>query len=78
MQKEYIGGLNSTTKFSLSTGTEVILSEEELEELYYGSHLGDEIKALENQNQKLSIKNEYYKELLQSFNSILKKMGDIK
>ena len=78
MIETYIGGANSLVKYSLTSGIEVELSSEDLEELLHNSYLQEKIKSLTNQNQKLSIKNEYYKELLQSFNSILKKMGDIK
>ena len=55
MQKEYI--CNNTVKYTLSTGTEVTLSEPEIEELTEGStiveELKKEIKDLEDQNKYL-------------------------
>ena len=55
MQKEYI--CNNTVKYTLSTGTEVTLSEPEMEELIEGStiveDLKKEIKDLEDKNRYL-------------------------
>ena len=55
MQKEYI--CDGIVKYTLSTGTEVTLSEPEIEELIEGStiieELKKEIKDLEDQNRYL-------------------------
>ena len=55
MQKEYI--CNNTVKYTLSTGTEVTLSEPELEELIEGSEIVAELKKeivdLEHKNKCL-------------------------
>ena len=55
MQKEYI--CNNTVKYTLSTGTEVTLSEPEMEELIEGSEIVAELKKeivdLEHKNKCL-------------------------
>ena len=55
MQKEYI--CNNTVKYTLSTGTEVTISEQELEELIEGSEIVAELKKeivdLEHKNKCL-------------------------
>ena len=55
MQKEYI--CNNTIKYTLSTGTEVTLSEPEMEELIEGSEIVAELKKeivdLEHKNKCL-------------------------
>lgn len=68
MQKEYLGSSESghnLTKYTLSSGVELILNEEELEELFYGSHYQDGIKALQNQLLKAETR-------LEASNNVLK------
>ena len=84
MIKEYVGSLetefglrHNLTKYTLSNGVEVILSDDELPELYEGSKLGGKIKILESENMKLEYQRDYYKGLIKNFNSILAEMKGV-
>ena len=84
MQKEYIGSLetkiglrHNLTKYTLRSGVEVILSDEELEELFKGSKLGSEIESLRAENKKVTYQRDYYKGLIKSLNSILAEMKGV-
>ena len=80
MQKEYVASLNSRhnlTKYILTNDVEVVLNEQELEELFEGSKLGNEIKILESENMKLNHQKENYRGLIKSLNSILAEMKGI-
>lgn len=81
MTKEYIGSLgtrHNLTKYVLSTGVEVVLSDAELQELFEGSKLGNEIKILESENMKLDYQKEHYRNLIKNFNSVLVEMEKVK
>lgn len=68
MQKEYIGSLtnrHNLTEYHLSSGISVTLNQEELEELFKGSHYQDEIKELQNQLLKAETR-------LEASNNVLK------
>ena len=80
MQKEYVASLNSRhnlTKYILTNDVEVVLNEQELEELFEGSKLGNEIKILESENMKLNHQKENYRGLIKSLNSILAEMKGV-
>ena len=80
MQKEYIGSLDTRhnlTKYTLSNNIEVILSDNEMEELFNGSKLGNEIESLRAENQKVTYQRDYYKGLIKSLNSILAEMKGV-
>ena len=80
MQKEYIGSVDTRhnlTKYILTNGVEVILSDDEMEELFKGSKLGNEIESLRAENQKLEYQRDYYKGLIKNFNSILAEMKGV-
>ena len=80
MTKEYIGNLDSRyslTKYTLSNGVEVILNEDEMEELFKGSKLGNEIEILKAENQKLEYQRDYYKNLIRNFSNILTEMKGV-
>ena len=79
--KEYIGSLGSRhglTKYTLSNGVEIVLNDDELQELFEGSKLGNEIKILESENMKLNYQKEHYKGLIKNFNSVLVEMEKVK
>ena len=85
MQKEYIGSVetefglrHNLVKYTLSNGVEVVLSDDELQELYGGSKLWSKIKILESENMKLEYQRDYYKGLIKNFNSVLAEMEKIK
>lgn len=80
MQKEYIGSLDTrhnVTKYILNNGIEVILNDDEMEELFKASKLGNEIESLRAENQKLEYQRDYYKGLIKNFNSILAEMKGV-
>ena len=81
MIKEYVGSFetkHNCTKYTLSNGIEVILNDDEIEELFNGSKLGNEIKILESENMKLNYQKEHYKGLIKNFNSVLVEMEKVK
>ena len=78
--KEYIASLGSRhqlMKYTLSNNVEVILSEDEMEELFKGSKLGGDIEILKAENQKLEHQKEYYKGLIKNFSNILTEMKGV-
>ena len=80
MTKEYMASLGSRhglTKYTLSNDIEVILNEDEMEELFKGSKLGNEIGSLRAENQKLEYQRDYYKSLIRNFNNILAEMEGV-
>ena len=84
MIKEYIGSFetefglrHNLTKYTLSNNVEVILSDDELQELYEGSKLWGKIKILESENQKLEYQKEYFKGLIRTFTSTLNEMKGV-
>ena len=84
MIKEYLASVetefglrHNLTKYTLSNNVEVILSDDELQELYEGSKLGNEIEILRAENQKLEYQRDYYKGLIKNFNSILAEMKGV-
>ena len=80
MTTEYLGSFefrHSLTKYTLSTGVEVILNEDEMEELFKDSKLGKEIESLKAENQKLEHQRDYYKSLIRNFNNILTEMKGV-
>ena len=80
MIKEYVGSLGSRhnlTKYTLNSGFEVILNEDELAELFKNSKLGTEIKSLKAENQKLEYQKDYYKSLIRNFSNILTEMKGV-
>lgn len=84
MTKEYIGSLETEyglrhhlTKYTLSNNVEIVLSDDELEELFKGSKLGNEIEILQSENMKLDYQRGYYKGLIKNFNSILAEMKGV-
>ena len=81
MTKEYIGSLetrHNLTKYTLSNGVEVVLSDGELQELFDGSKLGNEIKILESENMKLQHQKEHYRDLILDFKSVLNEMEKVR
>ena len=79
--KEYIGSLetrHNLTKYTLSNGVEVVLSDGELQELFDGSKLGNEIKILESENMKLQHQKEHYRDLILDFKSVLNEMEKVR
>ena len=81
MTKEYVASLNSRhqlTKYTLRNGVEIVLNDDELQELFEGSKLGNEIKILESENMKLNYQKEHYKGLIKNFNSVLVEMEKVK
>lgn len=84
MIKEYLtsveteyGLRHNLMKYTLTNGVEVILSDDEMEELFKGSKLGKEIESLRAENQKLEYQRDYYKGLIKNFNSILAEMKGV-
>ena len=80
MQKEYIGSVDTRhnlTKYTLTNNVEVILNDDELQELFEGSKLGNEIEILQSENMKLEYQRNYYKGLIKNFNSILAEMKGV-
>lgn len=84
MIKEYLtsvetefGLRHNLTKYTLTNNVEVILSDDEMEELFKGSKLGKEIESLRAENQKLEYQRDYYKGLIKNFNSILAEMKGV-
>ena len=80
MITEYLGSFefrHSLTKYTLSTGVEVILNEDEMEELFKDSKLGKEIESLKAENQKLEYQRDYYKSLIRNFSNILTEMKGV-
>ena len=80
MQKEYVASLNSRhnlTKYILTNDVEVILSDDEMEELFKGSKLGNEIESLRAENQKVTYQRDYYKGLIRTFTSTLNEMKGV-
>ena len=80
MQKEYIGSVetrHNLTKYTLRNGIEVILNDEELEEIFKGSKLGNEIESLRAENQKVTYQRDYYKGLIRTFTSTLNEMKKV-
>jgi hypothetical protein len=80
MQKEYIGSINTRhnlTKYILSNDVEITLNEDEMEEIFKGSKLGNEIESLKAENQKVTYQRDYYKGLIKSLNNILAEMKGI-
>ena len=80
MIKEYVGSFetkHNCTKYTLSNGIEIILNEGEIEELFKGSKLGNEIESLRAENQKLEYQRDYYKSLIRNFSNILTEMKGV-
>ena len=84
MQKEYLASVetefglrHNLTKYTLSNNVEVILSDDELQELYEGSKLWSKIKILESENMKLEHQRDYYKGLIRTFTSTLNEMKGV-
>ena len=80
MIKEYIGSLetrHNCTKYTLSNGIEIILNEEEMEEFFKGSKLGNEIESLRAENQKVTYQRDYYKGLIKNLVSVLIEMKKV-
>lgn len=80
MQKEYLASLDSRhnlSKYILTNGVEVVLSEDEIEELFKSSKLGKEIESLRAENQKLEYQRDYYKGLIRTFTSTLNEMKKV-
>ena len=85
MIKEYVGivetefGLrHNLTKYTLSNGVEVILSDDEMGELFKGSKLGGDIEILKAENMKLAHQKENYRGLILDFKSVLSQMEKVK
>lgn len=81
MIKEYIGSLgtrHNLTKYILSNDVEVVLSDAELQELFEGSKLGNEIKILESENMKLEYQKNHYRNLILDFKSVLNEMEKVR
>ena len=85
MIKEYLGSFetefglrHNLTKYILRNGVEVILSDDEMEELFKDSKLGKEIESLKAENQKLEHQRDYYKSLILDFKSVMNLMEKIK
>ena len=80
MQKEYIGSIDTRhnlTKYTLSNNVDIILNVEEMEEVFKGSKLGNEIESLRAENQKLEYQRDYFKGLIKSLNNILAEMKGV-
>lgn len=80
MTKEYIGSLDTRhnlTKYILNNGIDIILNEDEIEELFKSSKLGNEIESLRAENQKVTYQRDYYKGLIKNLNSILAEMKGV-
>lgn len=80
MTKEYIGSLDTRhhlTKYILNNGIEIILNDEEMEELFKGSKLGNEIEILKSENMKLAHQKNHYKDLIRTFTSTLNEMKGV-
>ncbi len=80
MIKEYVGSLGSRhglTKYILSSGLEIILNVEEMEEFFRDSKLGRETEILKAENQKVGYQRDYYKSLIRDFSNILTKMRGV-
>ena len=80
MIKEYVGSFetkHNCTKYTLSNGIEIILNEEEIEELFKGSKLGNEIESLRAENQKVTYQRDYYKGLIKNLVSVLIEMKKV-
>lgn len=74
MQKEYITEYNgqfNVTKFTLSTGTEVYLSEQEQEELFDGSSVSEDLRtklhSTKNEVLGLETKLEHKQKIIDSY-----------
>ena len=81
MIAEYMGSVetrHNLTKYTLSNGVEVVLSDGELQELFDGSKLGNEIKILESENMKLQHQKEHYRDLILDFKSVLNEMEKVR
>ena len=85
MIKEYMASVeteyglrHNLTKYTLRNGVEIVLNDDELQELFEGSKLGNEIKILESENMKLNYQKEHYKGLIKNFNSVLVEMEKVK
>ena len=85
MTKEQIGSVetkfglrHNLVKYILRNGVEVVLSEDEMGELFKGSKLGSEIEILESENMKLQHQKEYFKDLIRTFTSTLNEMEKVK
>ena len=68
---------HNLTKYILRNGVEVILSDDEMEELFKGSKLGSEIEILQSENMKLAHQKENYKGLIRNFSNILTEMKGV-
>ena len=80
MIKEYVatfGFRHGLTKYTLRNGVEVVLNEEEIEELFKGSKLGNEIESLRAGNQKVTYQRDYYKGLIKNLVSVLIEMKKV-
>ena len=80
MQKEYVASLDTRhhlTKYTLTNGVEVILNDDEMQELFEGSKLGNEIEILQSENMKVTYQRDYYKGLIKNLNSILAEMKGV-
>jgi hypothetical protein len=84
MIKEYVASVetefglrHNLVKYTLSNGVEVVLSDDELLELFEGSKLWGKIKILESENQKLEYQRDYYKGLIKNLNNILAEMKGV-
>ena len=69
---------HNLTKYILRNGVEVILSDDEMEELFKGSKLGSEIEILQSENMKLAHQKENYRGLILDFKSVLSQMEKVK
>ena len=81
MIKEYVGSLDTRhnlTKYTLSNDVEIILNDEEMEEIFKGSKLGNEIEILKSENMKLQHQKEHYRDLILDFKSVLNQMEKVK
>ena len=80
MIKEYVGSVetrHNLTKYILSNDVEIILNVEEMEELFNGSKLGNEIESLRAENQKVTYQRDYYKGLIKNLVSVLAEMKGV-
>ena len=82
--KEYIGSFeteyglrHNLTKYTLRNNVEVILNEDELEEFFKESKLGNEIESLRAENQKVTYQRDYYKGLIKNLVSVLIEMKKV-
>jgi hypothetical protein len=85
MQKEYLASVetefglrHNLTKYTLSNNVEVVLSDDEMEELFKGSKLGSEIEILQSENMKLAHQKENYRGLILDFKSVLSQMEKVR